>query len=145
MRLPELLLAGQVGWRGPGLEDTYVRELASLDDWIECLEAARKCYSVGSKAIPGGLTLEEALAVLGKRFLEAGVSAEWPPMGRPDPWPEGEEQRWIDAVFEAAERGSTHAVIDRWDGPTPVFRMTHTVLVEPSCRVPLADVPRSVR
>ena len=137
LRLPPIVAAGQVGWKGPGVGDTFTRAVATIDDWIECCEAARLAFSRGTKAVPAGATWEESIALLAARYLIAGATTEWPPMGRPDPWPDGEEQRWIDAVFDVAARGSDHDV-----GAPGAEIPTGTVLTAVG-RVALDDVPRS--
>lgn len=137
LRLPPMNVAGQTGWKGPGVGATFTRAVATIDDWIECCEAARLAFSRGTKAVPAGATWEESIALLAVRYLIAGATPEWPPMGRPDPWPEGEEQRWIDAVFDVAARGSDHTA-----GAPGAEIFTGTVQTAWG-RVPVADVPRS--
>lgn len=139
LSLPPIVAAGQVGWKGPGPADTFTRETATVDDWIECCEAARLAYSRGSKAVPAGTTWEEAIALLAARYIVAGATAEWPPMGRPDPWPSGEERRWIGAVFDVADRGSDHTT-----GAPGADVFTCTVSTAWG-RVPLSTLRRSER
>lgn len=84
---------------------------------------------------------------------------------RPKPWPDGEEQRWLDVVFEIAALPSTHEAVvgiettdtptaDEWrlEGPEQAPLTYRRKRFAPSGtvqtawgRVHLADVPRSTR
>lgn len=133
MILPYMRIAG-VTIAGLGNEP-HVVPIATLEDWIECLERARHRLSTGASVMVGEpqdgvfpgrphgpLTWEEALAWCAASLLGSGTDyTHNPALGRPDPWPDGEEQRWIDAVFAVAELGSTHehtVGIETTDTPT---------------------------
>lgn len=144
----------------------WVVPTATLDDWRECLARAHHRLCTGASRVEHGQTLEEALAAAAAVQLGSGSGTDADPvMGRPKPWPEGEEQRWIAAVYEVAARPSTHEACvgiettdtptaDEWalEGPErpPLayrrkrFAASGTVQTAWG-RVPIAEVPRSAR
>jgi hypothetical protein len=143
MKLPNFLVADGTPLSLTTL-GTAALTLASDEDWLECLEAARRNISNGGAMVPAGETWEQALANVAARLLRGGIAGTLhSAMGRtPDPiaWSE-QAERWAVMVFDVAARGSSHHALV---GNPPTATPTGTVFTLAG-RVPLADVPRSAR
>jgi hypothetical protein len=139
-------------------------EVASDEDWAECLVRARLALSNGSKRVGPGQTWEEALAAVASWYLSLGTSAE-SAMGRTADaaaWRE-QERRWIERVWAEADKGSaaqeqgyrragedeflTRAEAEASVGPLePVWRAEKEgTVLGPRGRTPWTSLPRSDR
>lgn len=108
MRFPQIRVAdGTLLYAGEAGE--LALDVATDEDWGECLTRARMRLANGSARIEPGLTLEETLAEWAAKLLHRGIPGVEAAMGRtPDAaeWA-AQQARWEQMVHQSA---ALHAV-----------------------------------